>query len=402
MEKTDKTETVASENAAIKKREKFIVNCAYAALIFGIAYLAFRYAIFAIMPFFIAFIVATLIRPLINFTVKKLRLKRGIASIIWVVLFYGVVGVGLLFAVIRLYVTARDLVLRLPQMYVDTIEPALISMFDELEKMLADLSPSVGSVVDTFADNLISSVSSAISTFSVNLVGSITKFATSLPSALLSTLITLISTFFMAADYKLITTFVMKQFKPHTAEVILKIKDSLGSILGEYLKSYAIIMGITFVEIFGGLWIIGVKNAALIALIVAVFDILPVVGSGLVMFPWAVITLIQGNIGRGLGLLALWLFVIIVRNIMEPRIIGQRVGLHPVITLIAMVLGVSIFGGIGLFALPISLAIIKRMNDQGTIHIYSSLSAQEKKQIEPEPRKKKKTKSETAESEDIK
>lgn len=368
-----------------QKRLKSIINIIYFAIIIGFAIFAFRYAIFAIMPFFIAFIIATIVRPLVRLLTERLRFKRGLASVLVLVLFYATVGILAVFIGVRIALAAKDLFLKIPAVYTDTIEPAVINMFDSFETFVKKLDPTLVTVVEDMSVKLTDSLGSTITSFSLKLVSSITGYISSIPNMLISTLIMIISSFFMTADYKLITTFVLKQFSERTAGIIIKAKDSLGAILGEYAKSYLLIMLITFAELFVGISLVGFKNAALIALVITVFDILPVVGSGLIMFPWAVTTLIQGNLGRGLGLLAVWLVIIIVRNVIEPRIIGHHVGMHPIITLMAMILGVKLFGGIGLFALPIMLAIIKRMHDQGSIKLYRSLTEQEKADIAATP-----------------
>ena len=123
----------------------------------------------------------------------------------------------------------------------------------------------------------------------------------------------------------------------------------------------------TFAEIAIGLLIIGFDNAAVIALLIAVFDILPIVGSGIVLAPWAVIKLLQGKIGMGIGLAILWAVVIVVRQIAEPKIVGKQVGLHPLATMLCLWVGLKLGGGIGMFALPISLLIILELKAEGLI-----------------------------------
>ena len=145
---------------------------------------------------------------------------------------------------------------------------------------------------------------------------------------------------------------------------------AVARTLWSYTRSYALILLITFGEIALGLTIVGVKHAAGIAVAIAIFDILPVVGSGLVLLPWTIVTLISGNLAQGIGLGVIYVVVIVVRQIMEPKIVGDRVGLHPIVTLLSMVLGVYLFGGIGLLGLPITVALIHALNKQGAIHLY--------------------------------
>lgn len=92
-------------------------------------------------------------------------------------------------------------------------------------------------------------------------------------------------------------------------------------------------------------------------------------GTGGIIIPWAVISLIQGNIFLGCGLLILYIAITIIRNIVEPKIVGSQLGLHPVVTLASMFVGLQVFGGLGLFGMPITLSLLKHLNDNGTIHI---------------------------------
>jgi predicted PurR-regulated permease PerM len=154
------------------------------------------------------------------------------------------------------------------------------------------------------------------------------------------------------------------------------IASHLGGVIKKYLLSYSLIMLITFGEIFAGLSIIGVKYSALLAALIAIFDILPVVGSGLVLVPWAIISLIIGNIGLGVGLFILWAIVCVVRQIIEPKIVGSNVGMHPFLTLFAMLAGNFIYGGIGILLLPIALALCQSLNSSGVVKLY--------KNVEPE------------------
>ena len=113
------------------------------------------------------------------------------------------------------------------------------------------------------------------------------------------------------------------------------------------------------------------ENAAVIASLIALFDFMPILGSGMILLPWTIFTLIQGKIGRGIGLLVLWLVVVIARQIIEPRIVSKRVGLYPLVTLFFMWLGLKIFGGVGMLALPVIVLVIKDLYESGLLNMIS-------------------------------
>jgi sporulation integral membrane protein YtvI len=213
--------------------------------------------------------------------------------------------------------------------------------------------------------------------FSGKLVGNLTDFAVSVPTFLLNIVIMVVATIFLLVDFESILAFIKKQLPDKTNELIYNIGTHLGKVLKKYILSYSLVMLITFAEIFAGLSIIGVNYAALLAALIAIFDILPVVGSGLVIVPWAIISLIIGDIGVGIGLFILWAVLCVVRQIIEPKIVGNSVGMHPFLTLFAMLAGNFIYGGIGILLLPVTLALCQSLNSAGVVRLY--------KTFEPEP-----------------
>ena len=162
----------------------------------------------------------------------------------------------------------------------------------------------------------------------------------------------------------------MRQMNDKTKEVFIQIKEYVVGTLWVCIRSYALIMSITFVELSILLTLVGVNHPVLVAFGTACFDILPVLGTGGIMIPWALITLLQGNLFLGLKLLGVYVIVTVVRNIIEPKIVGSQLGLHPVVTLCSMFVGVQLFGVIGLFGFPIGLSLLRYLNDHGVIKIF--------------------------------
>lgn len=150
----------------------------------------------------------------------------------------------------------------------------------------------------------------------------------------------------------------------------MQIKQYVVGTLFVCIRSYALIMSITFVELSVGLTLIGIRKSVFIAFCIAVFDILPVLGTGGIMIPWALISAILGDYPGAAKLAVLYVFITIVRNIIEPKIVGGQIGLHPVVTLVSMFAGVQLFGVVGLFGFPIGLSLLTYLNRTGTIHLY--------------------------------
>jgi predicted PurR-regulated permease PerM len=129
-------------------------------------------------------------------------------------------------------------------------------------------------------------------------------------------------------------------------------------------------MMITFVELFIILSILRVNYALPIAAIIAVLDILPVIGTGGIVIPWAIVELILKNYFLGVGLFILYFVVLVVRHIIEPRIVGRQIGLHPIITITAMYAGLRLFSVAGLLMGPVVAITVKYLNDEGKINLF--------------------------------
>lgn len=360
------------EHSPTVKRKRFLINFAFFALIFALSVVLVRYALPALFPFVVAYIVTVLLLPLVKLLNTKLKINKRILSVVLVILFYGTIGVITIWFLVEIVSFATDKIKDLPSFFQSQVRPFLTKVFDEIQNILHNLDPEIAIDFDTTANSLLSSLGSTVMQISGTVVGKLTDFAVTVPSFLLNIIIMIIATIFLIVDYDAIGTFVKKQLSDKTNELLHNIGTHLGRVLKKYLISYSLIMLITFVEIFIGLSIIGFKHSALIAALIAIFDILPVVGSGLVIVPWAIICFIIGDIGAGIGLFVLWAVLCVVRQIIEPKIVGNSVGMHPFLTLFAMLAGNFIYGGVGILLLPVIIALCQSLNAAGVVSIYKT------------------------------
>ena len=353
----------------LERQKNFIIRVLFWAIILAFVYFGLKYAMPFFSPFVIAFIVAFLLnRPILWFG-KKLKCRRTIPAILLTALFFLAAGLLLCFLGVRLFSFIKNLILTLPSLYESMLLPTLTKMFQELELAFSALDPSAVALLQDISENVIGSLGSFISNLSMGTLGVVSSFAASVPGTFLNLVITIIVSFFMTIDYPAITGFILRQFPESGQRVIHEVKGYVSGTLIKCILSYGLIMCITFTEITIGLLLMKIPNAVLIAACIAVFDILPVLGTGGIMIPWAIISLIIGYYFIGFGLLVLYLVITVIRNIIEPKIVGHQVGLHPVITLASMLAGLNLFGIIGLFGFPITLSLLRNLNDKGVIKI---------------------------------
>lgn len=383
------------ENDTMTRRKKFLIDFLFVAVILAIVYVILKYVIGLVMPFFIALILAAVARPLsrwlsartrrvrqkdgtVREVKRKLRLNRGVASVVSVVIVF-IVLAGLLFLIGMIcFDKILDLVREAPLFYSGTLRPALETGVKRIELFIAELNgkgtltldESTIAYIRSALSGVISTLGTKITELSGTVLLAISSAATKIPSVLLSVIITVIATVFLSIDFDTIRLFLSRNLPGRAKEVAVRFKESLVDMIWQFLKSYSLIFLITATEITIGFLIVGQKHAIPLAMLVALFDAFPIVGSGMILMPFSVITLITGNVPKGLGLMAVWIIVVVARQFIEPRIVGHRVGLRPIVTLICMYVGTKLFGGIGLFALPILAAILGDLNRSGTIRLF--------------------------------
>lgn len=362
----------------IEKQKRFIINFFYFVILFGLSILIVRFALPALFPFAIALLVTLLLRPLVRLCVEKLHFNRKAASALFVVLFYGTIGLLVVLLVIKLIGYIGILIARLPEFFNQTVTPALNAATSKVSELIENFDAHGTVDIDETAAKVISSLSTAISDFSGKALAFVGSYAMSVPSLLLNIVITIISTVFMLMDYDSIKAFIVRQLPDEKRRFIASVAEHLGKVIWKYLTSYLIIMLITFAELALGLFCVGEKNPFGLAAGIAVFDILPVVGSGTVLVPWAVISMLTGNVGRGVGLIIVWVIISVIRQIIEPKIVGDTVGMHPLLTLFAMLFGNFVYGGLGIFLVPITIALCQNLQEQGIIHLYKTAPADER------------------------
>ncbi|MGB4659575.1 MAG: AI-2E family transporter, partial [Mobilitalea sp.] len=178
----------------------------------------------------------------------------------------------------------------------------------------------------------------------------------------------IISSLFFAIDSDKIESYIKMKFPNKINVIVIEAKAFAVNIGPKYVKGYFILMCVTFLELSLGLLLLKVKGSILLAALIAILDILPLIGTGGVVIPWIIISFINGNSSLALGLLVLYLIITIVRNILEPKIVGAQIGLHPLIMLISMFIGAKIFGFSGMIALPVGVVVLKHLYDNGKLH----------------------------------
>jgi len=343
-------------NNFLSKYGYIIKNVFIIFLVFVIFYIIIFKAIPFLMPFVIALLFAIIIDPGVNFFEKKLKIPRGISSFLLLLILIGVIGSLVALAVTQLVYELISLSDLAPK-YADIINNNIIDLINKVKGYYITLPPNITS----FFESEIQMILNNVSVIAKDLAGFIISLATKLPTFLFMTLITLVSTFFMSKDKYIILDFIKRQFPQNWSDHAKNIKIDLFKTMFGYLKATLIILLMNFIEASIGLAIIGINYYFLLGLLISVADLLPALGSGFVLIPWAIYNIIIKNYMVGIYLLILYGFITVVRQIVEPKILGYTIGLHPLVILISMFIGASLFGFWGLIMGPVFIIVFKTL-----------------------------------------
>ncbi len=321
-----------------------------------------KYLLPVLLPFIIAFILAAIIDPVVRYLQKRGKMSRPVAVIstmLFILLLIATITIGI---ISRLIVELERLSGVLPQYSV--IFSAEVKLFQQkLQNWYLDieLPQQVVSRLQGAVNNLIELLSAAVSS-TINML--LTLLA-GLPSGLLITIIALLATYFFSRDKELIIKSLFRVLPARWENKFASVVNELeGAIIG-FLRAQLFLIFITAGQTIIFLNIIGIDYALTMAIVVGLVDILPVLGPGAVFIPWVIIEFILGKKKLALYLLLFYGSVVVVRQLLQPKVIGEQVGIHPLSALVAMYVGLKVMGVLGLVIGPMLLVLLKALSRAG-------------------------------------
>lgn len=335
-------------------------NIMYVILLLIGLYLALKLSIFY-MPFLVAFIISLIIEPAIKWIMKKTHLTRRTSSIIIFVIVLGIILGSLIWILITLFSESSSLLQGLN----DYFDKAYIQFQVFMESFNFDkihLSDEILNVIQNSTGDLLQTASNWLRNSLTGLI----DLVTSLPSIAICIGITIVALYFICVD----KIYILDQIEHHLPKIWVRkigkhLKDLIQT-LGGYLKAEATLILVSFIISLIGLYILqfagfNIQYPLLMALFIGFVDALPILGSGTVMIPWAIICAINGDLNLGIAIIVLLIIMSIIRQLLEPKLVSKNIGVHPIFTLIAMYTGFKIIGIMGLLIGPIVLIIFKNI-----------------------------------------
>lgn len=314
----------------------------------------------ALLPFIIGITFAIILEPIIAFLVRRLRVPRGPAVFTTLIAAGALASYGIFMIISQLVGELVELGSLLPE-YRETITNLTTDLLDQIEILNENL-PAVMSL------NIQLSVQEFLLTLedgTKNLINNVLATFTSLPTFVLISIITLVATFFIARDKDLILSTVMHMVPPRLRGQVSEFRETVSVDLFGFIKGRLVMLLLATLITGIGLFLIDVRYWILMALIIGIMDNIPVIGPGIIFTPWVAMSVISGNINRAVYLTILYFVIFTVRQLAEPKIMGDSVGLHPLIMLLAMYGGVVFFGVFGIFIGPVIAILIRATTASG-------------------------------------
>lgn len=352
-----------------QRRKNFLINVGYWAAILIIGWLSLKYLLPVLLPFILGLCIACILNSPIRKLSKNVKWKRNLYSLVFVLLFFVLIGLFLFFIGYEVYEGIHALIGWIPEIS-NGIDPSVEGGASWLDNITKNIEPSIQTWLNSMVNSFANAASSGLASASKSLLSWLGEYLSKIPRFFMNLVLTIISTIFFTFDYERIVGFIKRQLSSNGLAILSESKKYFGQTLPKVILSYCLIFSITFCELWLGLAILSVEHAMVISFIIAVLDILPILGTGTVLWPWAVISLVTGNFKLAIGLPILYCVITVVRQIIEPKIVGSQIDLHPMATLASMVIGLTYGGFAGMLCTPLFVAYLNTLNRKGLIHIW--------------------------------
>ena len=357
-----------------KQRGELWLRLGVRAVLLVLALLALRYGVLPILsllsPFVLALVLSWLLNPPVRWLQKKLSVSRGVITMALLILVFGVVG-GVLWALSWMAVEQVQALF----LNWETVVDGMVSSLDRVLEWLGGLSELIpgnaytagerlGQLLENWVRDIdVSGWLRMVADRAPSLVGQVSAFV-------VATIVFLMATYFITADYPRLRFFITDRVPAPARSFCSDVRRIFMEAFGGYLKSQLIISFVVFIILALGFFAIGQPYGLLLALGFAVLDFIPIIGSGTVMVPWAVVDIIVGDYTHAVQLMVIWGIIALFRRLGEPKILGDQTGLSPILSLVGIYVGMLVGGVLGMIVGPLLLLVLINLAKLG---IFSSV-----------------------------
>ena len=333
------------------KHKQRIDRAAFLALITIVVYLFFTVLFTYLAPFIFGLLIALLMEPLVRIIVRKTKWKRWVASLICLLVFIALISSFGAWLVATLINQVSAFVGSAPE-HVAALGERLDDFNMRLQRF-EDILPE-GWDIPNIEEILLTLVTTF---FGEGMRDQGVRFAVTIPNAFLNTIITLISAHFFISDREKIFNNMKKICPQWISKQMSQTRKGFSRAMGGYFRAQYILMLVVGIISIIGLLILRNPYALLLGLLLAILDFLPILGTGAVFIPWAIVSVAMGDFRQAIGLAIIYGVITVTRQVLQPKILGDQMGAHPLASLMSIFIGFRIFGLLGLVIGPSLLMI---------------------------------------------
>lgn len=336
------------------------------ALSIAIIIIIFIYIIPVSLPIIFALLTALLIDPLVRLAEDKLNWKRNLAVISVFIFIIGLLSSLFYFTVTRLIGKIIDFTKAAPE-YFNTLAGLWIDVQAKLFQYTSGMPLEVVNAIQSESKVIFDSMRTSI----LHLLSyeRIVSFATDIPNLLVSLIVYIIALFLFMLELPNLKKMLFRHLTNETAEKVRIMITRLNGVLIGFMKAQLLVSLIILAVTFIGLMLIAPKYAVVMSLIIWIIDIIPILGSIIILAPWALYHFISGDIATGTQLSILAIVLLVIRRTVEPKVMGSQIGLSPLPTLIAMFIGLKLIGFLGFFVGPLVVILFTTAREAGIIKL---------------------------------
>lgn len=316
------------------------------------------------MPFIIGWIISCIANPLVVFLERKLRIRRKAGTVVVIVCTLAAVSGACYFALLILFRQLSGFIMDIPEMWA-AVKLDLERFGTAADQYIGRASPRFTDAVNNIGNTLGEAISNLPSVFNIGIFEGMGSMVGSIANVIISIVMTMLSAYFFVADREWMNKFAAAVVPESMLKKYEVFYASLKQAVGGYFKAQFYIEIWMYLLLLIGLTILKVRYSLLIALLIAFLDFLPFFGSGAVLAPWAVVTALGGDYMRAAGFLITWGAGQLFRQLIQPKIMGDSIGMEPIPTLLLLFIGYKLAGVGGmLVAVPIGIILVN-MNEAG-------------------------------------
>ena len=341
-----------------KKYGKACVNIIFAAFIIVIGIYIVPKIIMLLMPFIFGWFLATLANPLVRFFEEKLKIKRKAGSVLVIIMVISGICFLLYGAGQRLVKEILGLLRIMPGMWQD-IRVEFVAFSKKWSKVIDSLPVEVVETAENIGDSIGSRMGILVGELSMPTADAVSAFAENIPGIVIATIMCLLSAYFFVAEKEYIPNILKKIIPDSWRKRCLLLKQTTVDVMVGYLKAQLKIEIWIYLLVAVGLILLKVRYGYLIAIPIALLDILPVLGTGAIMIPWALFKLLSGDYIFALGLFVIWAVGLVFRQVIQPKIVGDVLGMEPIPTLVLLYIGYKLAGVVVMIvAVPFGILVL--------------------------------------------